>query len=188
MNGNTPSLILDRLYLGNMSSANNQALLRRLRVSHILTICPMRPHREPSTSRGRLFGRVRSGDEFLTVFQVYAEDDVCAVAKSSKTLCCNVMEVNLLAGAGKGVTLMKLDKSDEIMAAFKADSNVVLHKTTGGKQKLSGKDRSRVGRGGRGRPLISRGKIKAVDLPPPAVPEFPDSDDAGSKKKSKRKG
>ena len=44
MNGNTPSLIQDRLYLGNMNSANNSGLLRRLRVTHILTICPMRPN------------------------------------------------------------------------------------------------------------------------------------------------
>jgi len=143
------------------------------------------PHREPSTSRGRLFGKVKAGDEFLTVFQVYAEDDVCAIAKSSKTLCCNVMDVNLLAGPGKGVTLMKLDKSDELMVAFKADTAVVIHKTTGGKQKLSGKDRSVVGRGGKGRPLVSRGKIKAVDLPPPEVPEFPEDDGNGKKAKKK---
>ena len=47
MNGNIPSLIQDRLYLGNMNSANNFGLLRRLRISHILTICPTRPNHEP---------------------------------------------------------------------------------------------------------------------------------------------
>ena len=130
------------------------------------------PHREPSTSRGRLFGRLKSGDEFLAVFKTYAEDDVVALAKSSRMLCSNVMEINLLAGAGKGVTLIKLDKNDELMAAFKSSDDVVIHKTTGGKQKLSGKDRTVTGRGGKGRPLVSRGKIKAVDLPPPALPDF----------------
>ena len=46
MNGNTPSLIQDRLYLGNMNSANNSGMLRRLRITHVLTICPMRPNQE----------------------------------------------------------------------------------------------------------------------------------------------
>ena len=125
------------------------------------------PHREPSTSRGRLFGKLRDGDEFVSVFQVYAEDDVCAVTKSSKVLCCNSQEINLLGGPGKGVTFIKVDKSDEVVAAFTADAEVGLVRTTGGVLKLKSGDRKRTSRGGKGRPLFSRGSIKAVEFPAP---------------------
>ena len=43
MTNDTPSLVIDRLYLGNMNSANNHALLRRLRVTHVLSVCPRKP-------------------------------------------------------------------------------------------------------------------------------------------------
>ena len=45
------------------------------------------PHREPSTSRGRLFGRLKTGDEFVSVFKVYGEDDVCVASRNGKVLC-----------------------------------------------------------------------------------------------------
>ena len=130
------------------------------------------PHREPSTSRGRLFGRLKTGDEFVSVFQVYAEDDVCVLCRSSRFLSCNVMEVNLLAGAGKGVTLMKVDKDDQIVAAFRGDVAVSFTKTTGGTQKLKPGGRQSTTRAGKGRPLMSRGKVKAVQLPVPVPPVF----------------
>ena len=143
------------------------------------------PHKEPSTSRGRLFGRLKSGDEFLSVFQVYAEDDVCALSKSSRFLIANVMEVNLLAGAGKGVTLIKLEKDDQLVGAFVGSMNVSFTKTTGGVQKLKSGSRQATGRGGKGRPLMSRGKVKALTYPAPTAPVF--EDEPANKTKTGRK-
>jgi DNA gyrase subunit A len=128
------------------------------------------PHREPSTSRGRLFGKPKSGDEFVACFHVYAEDDVCAVTRKQKLLCCNVMDVNLLAGPGKGVTLIKVDGDDEVVGVFKADTLVVLHRSTGGAYKLTGSDRQKTHRAGKGRALSSRGTVKRVEYPPPEAP------------------
>ncbi len=130
------------------------------------------PHKDPSTSRGRLYGKLKKGDEFVAVFQVYAEDDVCAVSRKSRLVCTNAMEVNILAGPGKGVTLIKLDGGDSVLAAFTASTAVVLHKSTGGSQKLSGSDREATGRGGKGRPLFKRGSVKTIEHPLPDVPDF----------------
>ncbi len=130
------------------------------------------PHREPSTSRGRLFARPAKGDEVVSVFKVYVEDEVCALTHKGKLLCCNAQEVNLLSGAGKGVIFIKTDKDDEVLAAFKSDQEVVIVKSTGGEQKLRADDREATSRGGKGRPVFKRGTVKQLKLPEPIVPNL----------------
>ena len=130
------------------------------------------PHREPSTSRGRMFARPSKDDEVVSVFKVYAEDDVCALTSKGRLLCCNAQEVNLLTGPGKGVIFIKPEKGDQVVAAFKADTPIVIHKTSGGAQKLTGADREATGRGGKGRPVFKRGQVKKLELPPPPVPQL----------------
>ncbi len=134
-------------------------------------------HAEPSTSRGRQYARPGKGDEVVSVFKVYAEDDVCAVSKRGKFLCCSAQDVNLLSGAGKGVIFMKVDKGDEIMGAFLAETTVVVHKSTGGSEKVTGAKRETTGRGGKGRPLIKRGTLKRVEVPLPPVPNLEPEED-----------
>ncbi len=128
------------------------------------------PHREPSTSRGRLYARPGEGDEIVAAFKVYAEDDVVALTHQGRILCCNSQEVNLLSGPGKGVILVKVEDGDYVEGAFKADANVVITMSTGGTRKLSGADREPTGRGGKGRHLFKRGTIKKLELPKPEVP------------------
>jgi len=131
-------------------------------------------HREPSTTRGRMFGRLGQGeggtDEFVSAFKVYAEDDVCAVSHEGRVLCCNAQDVNLLSGAGKGVIFMRLDQGDHVLAAFLSSTPVVIEKSSGGTQKLSGEDRERTARGGKGRAAFKRGHVKKLSFNPPAVP------------------
>ena len=43
MSSHAPSKILEGLYLGNMNDANNERVLRRLKITHVLSICPTRP-------------------------------------------------------------------------------------------------------------------------------------------------
>lgn len=125
------------------------------------------PHREPSTSRGRLYGRLKKDDEFVSVFKVYAEDDVCVVSRKGKVLCCNAMEINLLAGPGKGVIAIKLDAGDEVIGAFPASTSVELMRSSGGVYKLTGADRKTTGRAGKGKAVVKRGSVKALNMPPP---------------------
>jgi DNA gyrase subunit A len=128
------------------------------------------PHREPSTSRGRLYARLREGDEVVSVLKVYAEDHVCGVTRKGKVLCCSAQEVNLLGGPGLGVIFLRLDPDDEVVGAFLARTPVTLEKTSGGSQKLSAEDREPAARGGRGRALFKRGTVERLRLPPPVVP------------------
>jgi DNA gyrase subunit A len=127
-------------------------------------------HRDPSTSRGRLYGRTAEGDEFLAAFKVYAEDDVVALTHHGRILCCNSQEVNLLSGAGKGVILVKVEDGDYVEGAFLASANATITMSTGGTRKLTGAEREPTGRGGKGRHLFKRGTIKKLELPKPDVP------------------
>jgi len=136
------------------------------------------PHREPSTSRGRMFSRVAKGDEIVSVMKVYAEDNVCVLTKKGRALCCNVQEINLLSGAGKGVIMIKTDPADEVVGAFMADAQVTFDKTSGSTQKLTGADREATARGGKGRPVFKRGAVKRLHLPAPALPQLTDEDES----------
>lgn len=130
------------------------------------------PHRDPSTSRGRMYARLAEGDEVVSVFKVYAEDTICAVTQQGRLLCCNAQEVNLLTGAGKGVIFIKVDAGDAVLGAFKASEPVVLHRSSGGEQKLTGAEREATARGGKGRTVVKRGTIKKIEYPVPVVPDL----------------
>jgi DNA gyrase subunit A len=134
------------------------------------------PHKDPSTSRGRMFARPTTDDEVVSVFKVYAEDDVCALTHQGRALCCNAQDVNLLSGPGKGVIFMKVEPGDRVVAAFPANAAVTIVKTTGSKQKLTGAERETTARGGKGRPLFKRGEVKKLELPPPEVPNLSTDD------------
>ena len=43
-------MILERLYLGNMDNAKNERMLRRNKITHVLSICPAQPFSFPGIS------------------------------------------------------------------------------------------------------------------------------------------
>jgi DNA gyrase subunit A len=128
------------------------------------------PHKEPSNTRGRRYARLGTGDEMVSVFKTYAEDDVCGITRKGRVLCCNSMEINLLAGPGKGVKFIKVDAGDELIGAWKADVPVQIKRSSGGVYKLTGSDRKKTSRGGKGKPVVKRGSVKELELPLPDVP------------------
>src|SRR5690606_16791698 len=130
------------------------------------------PHREVSTTRGRMFGRLRDGDEFVAVFKVYAEDSVCALTRSGRLLCCTAQEVSLLSGPGLGVILIKLEDGDEVAAAFPGGQTIEVEKATGGSLKIGASAAKATGRGGKGTELWKRGAVKRVILPEPTLPDL----------------
>ncbi|MEE9382472.1 MAG: DNA topoisomerase IV subunit A [Nannocystaceae bacterium] len=143
-------------------------------------------HREPSTTRGRLFGKLRTGDEFVSVFQVYAEDDVCVITKKGKTLCCSAQEVNLLGGPGKGVTLIKVDPGDEVAGVFLTRAAMEVVRSSGGRIKLKDRDYRRTARAGKGRALFSRGVVKKLEPPAPVAPSFGEDEQSATQSPSSR--
>lgn len=136
-------------------------------------------HKDPSTRGGRQFGKLKDDDEFIDVFQVYAEDDACVVSKKGKLLVCNVMDINLLVGAGRGVAFIKLDDDDDVVGAWKASTPLVeLTKSSGGTLALKPAGYERANRATKGSAIIKRGTVDAVVLPNPPTPDF----DAGKAK------
>jgi DNA gyrase subunit A len=130
------------------------------------------PHREPSTRSGRLFGKLKPDDEFIEVFKVYAEDQVCSLSRKGKLACCEVMDINLLAGPGRGVTLMKLDDKDQLVGAWSSRHTVEVNKSSGGTLKLSESKATITNRGGKGRPIMKRGTVESLVFPTPEAPDF----------------
>ena len=128
------------------------------------------PHKDPSTSRGRMFGKARDGDEFIAAFKVYAEDDVAVLSRQGRLLVASTQEVSLLGGPGLGVILIKLDDDDELVAAAPSTTTMEVEKATGGTQKVLGKQYKSATRGGKGVELWKRGAVKRVVLPEPAMP------------------
>ena len=138
------------------------------------------PHKDPSTTRGRMFGKLKGDDEFIAVFKVYAEEPVTALTRAGRVLTCLAQEVNLLAGPGSGVTFIKLADGDEVIAAFPSHVAVSVEKSTGATQRL---DPPEAGaRAGRGVELLKRGGIKRVIWPELQVPSL-GGDDAEKGKK-----
>ena len=144
------------------------------------------PHKDPSTTRGRMFGKVKDGDEFVAVFKTYAEDPVTVLTRAGRVLTCEAQEINLLAGPGTGVTFIKLGEGDEVIAAFPGTTAISVEKSTGATQKLDVPEPS--GRGGKGAELLKRGGIKRVIWPELQVPNLGADEAAGEADKADKKG
>ncbi|MGB1274339.1 MAG: DNA gyrase/topoisomerase IV subunit A [Nannocystaceae bacterium] len=137
-------------------------------------------YRDISTARGRKFGRLKEGDEFLSVFKVYAEDNVYALTQKGRMLACNAQDIKLLSGAGRGVTLMKVGPGDQILAAHRTSESIHYEKKSGSSKKLVAKNYAVVGRGGKGTALFQRGMIKRIVGPEIPIPTL--DEDAGKGK------
>src|SRR5438067_4026565 len=134
------------------------------------------PHTELSTRAGRRFARPAKEDELLGVVPVKDRDLLAVVTQKSHTLVTKAMEVNELAGAGRGVTVIKVSGDDRVIAFLCTSSKqaaIPLETTKGRKLELSTFRQEPVGRGGRGHQMVKRDKLKEPPLPPVfvALPE-----------------
>jgi DNA gyrase subunit A len=124
----------------------------------------LRAHREPSTRSGRKYARLGEGDEVIYVGVLEDGDHIAAASASGHALICDADEVALLAGAGKGVMLMKLDEKDELVGAkilrAKSDQLILLNEK-GTEYDVSRRKYDAVSRGGKGHALFKRGKLES---------------------------
>ncbi|MDD9947506.1 MAG: DNA topoisomerase IV subunit A [Myxococcales bacterium] len=143
-----------------------------------MTLCmSLRGHREPSTRAGRRYMRLSQGDEVLYVGLCGEEDYLACASKKGRALICDAEEVSLLAGPGKGVMLIKLDKGDELVGAqlLHAPSEALqVEKESGASFSVSRRKYQPVSRGGKGHAMFKRGSLKRVLLPVPEMPELPE--------------
>jgi DNA gyrase subunit A len=122
----------------------------------------LRNHAEPSTRAGRKFARLNQGDEILSVTAVglgaEAEWVMCA-ASDGHALAVPVADVPVLAGAGKGVHVMKVARDGELLgvAIGRRDLDAIVVETGKGATRSLTLRSIEGPRGGRGSWIIKRG-------------------------------
>jgi DNA gyrase subunit A len=137
----------------------------------------LRAHREPSTRTGRKFTRPKAGDEVIYVAPAFAEECIACITKQRRALVCEADDVSLLAGAGRGVMLIKLAKDDHVVGArvLAYDDDVLIAKREGGSEyRVTLRKYDVVSRGGKGFQLFTRGAIETEVYQEPEIPIFPE--------------
>ncbi len=142
------------------------------------------PFQEPSTRLGRKFMKLRNNEEVVSLEVLRpAHAPVLAVAsRQARVLLCRAKDVSVLSGAGRGITIIKLEGTDRILAArllYARDDQLVVLKQTGSPLPISLKKYQPVGRGGKGHALLKRGMLTdALALPVelPVIREEPHPD------------
>jgi DNA gyrase subunit A len=135
----------------------------------------LEPFIEPSTRAGRRFARVADGAEVVGVERVRGGEIVIAATRQARAMLCKLEEINFLAGPGRGVILIKLQKDDDRLLGFIASTGdrdlLVVETTRGAEQTISTTKYEVTGRGGRGRELLQRGQFTRVVPRPVETPE-----------------
>jgi len=136
------------------------------------------PFQEPSTRLGRKFCKVKDGEEVVGVGIITGplKHTVLAVASArGRALLCKVEEVAQLAGPGRGVIILKLEGNDTVVAfalLASKDDRLTLLKEDGSTLSLSTRKYQVVSRGGKGHPLMKRGRLTGMAPPELVIPVF----------------
>lgn len=133
---------------------------------------------DPSTRLGRKYVKVRPGEESVNVdilMEPSAETVVAVVSSRGRMLLCKVEDIAFLAGPGRGVTVMKLEQGDRVLAyrllRGKSDQ-LTLVKDDGSTLSISPRKYQIVGRGGKGVSLFKRGTLIGAEQPEIELPTF----------------
>jgi len=122
-------------------------------------------YREVSTKSGRRYARPGEGSEVIVARVIDGAEIVIAASRERRVLLCKADEINFLGGPGKGVLLIKLEKTDRVMAAIMSvgeRDTLTVKMSTGGEQRLNTARYKVTGRGGKGHEFVSRGQVIEV--------------------------
>ncbi|MBY0228870.1 MAG: DNA topoisomerase IV subunit A [Gemmataceae bacterium] len=147
---------------------------------------PLAPFRTASTKAGRKYARLAEGDKVLMACVVTDETSVMMASRKGHVLHFALDEVNILAGAGKGVIGIKLADGDECIGAAVLGTGKppLVVEVSDGEQKEFTKRHEVVGRGGKGFEVVKR-KTFARVVPP--VIQLVDWEALGSNEKKPEK-
>jgi len=127
----------------------------------------LQPHSEVSTRAGRRFARPAKDDELIGVVSVDEKDFVAAVTENAYALVTKAKEVNELAGPGRGVRIIKVQPGDRVVGFLcTSDKKRELPLETSKGRKLELTVREPSTRGGKGRQLARKEKVKALSTGP----------------------
>jgi DNA gyrase subunit A len=122
-------------------------------------------HMEASTRAGRRFARPGTADELIGVTPCTDKDLLAVVTEKTCALVCKVAEVNELAGPGRGVTVIKTAADDGVVAFLcttDKKAQLTLETAKGKSLELSPGRYEVTGRGGKGREMSKKDKVKSV--------------------------
>jgi DNA gyrase subunit A len=121
-----------------------------------------------STRKGRAVVRLDPAVRDDLVVGVEATDgteNVCLATRSARVLIFPVTEANVVSGAAKGVTGIKLDAKDRVIGfalANKMREGLTVRTSRGATQIIRATKYPVTGRGGRGYAILQRGSLDAV--------------------------
>ncbi len=130
--------------------------------------------REVSTKAGRRYARPSEGAIVTFAGIITGDEIVIAASQQRRAMVCKAGEINFLSGPGKGVLLIKLEKTDKLVAAITATGDrdtLTVKMSTGGEQRLNTGRYKVVGRGGKGHEFVSRGQVVEVIYEPVPAPQ-----------------
>src|SRR5205823_1115557 len=127
-------------------------------------------YRTASTKVGRRYARLAEGDRVVLVALVKDEGSVMLASRTGRVIHFAVDEVNILAGAGKGVLGIKLADGDACLGGavlLSGKDRLTVERSDGETMDFTGRY-DRVSRGGKGFEAVKRRSFARV-LPAPIV-------------------
>ena len=129
---------------------------------------PLAMHAAVSNRKGRIFIRLDPtfrDDRAVGVEVTDGNETVCLATRSARVLIFPVSEANVVAGAAKGVTGIKLKTGDQVIGfalAGKKREGLTVRTTRGGTQIVRATKYPVTGRGGLGFGILQRGSLDAI--------------------------
>ncbi len=127
----------------------------------------LEPHTEVSTRAGRRFARPGKDDELIGVAPVEDKDFLAVVTEGAYSLVTKAKEVNELAGPGRGVRVIKVQSGDKLigfLCTSDRKAELPLESNKGRKVELTVREPGN--RGGKGRQLVKKDKLKPISVGP----------------------
>jgi DNA gyrase subunit A len=112
------------------------------------------------------------GDLVVGVEATDGSENVCLATRAARVLIFPVTEANIVGGAARGVTAIRLDSKDRVlgfMLANKKREGLTVRTNRGGIQIVRATKYPVTGRGGKGYAILQRGSLDSV-APPEAEP------------------
>ena len=126
----------------------------------------LEPHTEVSTRAGRLFAKRTRESPIVGVVPVGPKELVTLVTERSNVIVVRAKEINELAGPGKGVTVIKVDEDDKVIAFLcTADrsASLKLESEKGKRFEVVVGKQGVFARGGKGRQLTRKERVKLAE-------------------------
>jgi DNA gyrase subunit A len=120
---------------------------------------------EPSTRSGRRFARPAKGATVTGIEVITGTETVIAATAGAHAILCPAGQIKFLAGAGRGVQLLRVAKDDRVIGfcASRGDRDLLEVITVkGNKKTISTAKYETTTRGGKGRQILMRGSLVRV--------------------------